>query len=263
MGVVFRRGPAEWVELIRWDTRKDQFEAGQWFHGRIDADKSDLSPSGRLLVYFVASRRRRVEASYKGTWTAVSHPPYLAALALWPEGSTWFGGGLFLDEGTVRLNHLTCSTQHPNHPPQGLRVVYEPLYFWARSVWADRYERDGWRVQKRIKVPGLAGSYPEEWEKADPQGSRTLAALNLSTGRLEREPFLYQVQSHRTGKELAWFDAEWADWDQQGRLVMARAGKLWCVEIRPRGRGVAYHEIADFNNHRPDPQPAPERAKRW
>ncbi len=33
--VIFRRGPTKWVQIILWDTARDTFEQGQWFHGRI------------------------------------------------------------------------------------------------------------------------------------------------------------------------------------------------------------------------------------
>jgi hypothetical protein len=50
--VIFRRGPSKWVQLVKWNTKTDVFEPGQWFHGRIYERRSDLSPNGSLLVYF-------------------------------------------------------------------------------------------------------------------------------------------------------------------------------------------------------------------
>jgi hypothetical protein len=35
VSVVFRRGPSEWYQLIKWNTADDSFEPGQWFHGRL------------------------------------------------------------------------------------------------------------------------------------------------------------------------------------------------------------------------------------
>jgi hypothetical protein len=52
VAVVLRRGPTEWVELIRWDTSTDFFEHGQWLHGKIYGERCGLSPNGRLFVYF-------------------------------------------------------------------------------------------------------------------------------------------------------------------------------------------------------------------
>ncbi len=34
----------------------------------------------------------------EGAYTVISRPPYWTALALFPEGSTWGGGGVFLDD---------------------------------------------------------------------------------------------------------------------------------------------------------------------
>src|SRR4051812_15030832 len=47
--VIFRRGPSDWVQLIRWNTQTDDFEPGQWFHGRVYEHRCDLSPNGELL----------------------------------------------------------------------------------------------------------------------------------------------------------------------------------------------------------------------
>jgi hypothetical protein len=29
IGVIFRKGPNKWVQIIKWDTRSDSFERGQ------------------------------------------------------------------------------------------------------------------------------------------------------------------------------------------------------------------------------------------
>ena len=100
VGIIFRRGPSKQVLLVRWDLATDSFEAGQWLKGRVYERRCDLSPNGDRLIYFAAS--------YGGplrTWTAVSRPPYFTALALWPKGDAWGGGGLFQDENKILLNH--------------------------------------------------------------------------------------------------------------------------------------------------------------
>src|SRR5689334_23259019 len=79
--VIFRRGPSRQVQLISWNTEKDTFEPGQWFKGRIYERRCDLSPNGDLLIYFAAKHK---EPLY--SWSAVSRPPYLTALALWRKG---------------------------------------------------------------------------------------------------------------------------------------------------------------------------------
>lgn len=102
--VVFRRGPTKQVLVLRWWLDNDRLEPGQWFKGRIYERRCDLSPDGELLIYFAANWK----APYQ-SWTAVSRTPYLTALALWPKGDAWGGGGLFLSPRTIGLNHLAVS----------------------------------------------------------------------------------------------------------------------------------------------------------
>jgi hypothetical protein len=264
VGVIFRRGPSDWFQLIRWRTDKDAFEPGQWFRGKIDPTRSDLSPAGDKLIYFAAQNKsRNIDGGYRGTWTAISRPPYFTALALWPLGDTWFGGGLFEDEKTVRLNHPEYRAEcHPKHPPVGLRVVADPMYFWDRTVLSERLARDGWNLLTRVKTK-IAGRHPQKWEKPDTKLRRSLFLLDLNDGLDRRRPFHYVVIYRKTEAEIATFEADWADWDQRGRLAYTSQGKLWRVDFPPRGRPAEVREVADFNALRPDPQPSPAWARLW
>jgi hypothetical protein len=117
------------VQLIKWDTNTDTFEPGQWFNGRIYERRSDLSPDGSLLIYFAQkiTARSIEEREYTYAWTAISRPPFLTALALWPKGDCWHGGGLFEDGKTVLLNHKPqVAKPHEKHKPRGLRVIPNP-----------------------------------------------------------------------------------------------------------------------------------------
>lgn len=108
VGVIFRRGPSKRVQLLHWNTDTDTFTPGQWFHGRIYEKRSDLSPSGELLIYSTQKSSTRIQQGdgYSESWTAISKPPYLTALALWPNRSS-VGGGLFVSDTKVWLNHFT------------------------------------------------------------------------------------------------------------------------------------------------------------
>lgn len=268
-GVIFRRGPASWVQLIGWHTDRDTFEHGQWFRGKVEAGRSDLSPSGKKLVYFAVSyKTRSMDRGYTGTWTAVNRPPYFTALALWPLGDTWFGGGLFDDETLLRLNHTDGKLQcHPDHPVTGLHVTADPMNFWDRTPLSERMARDGSILRSKVKtiVGGrkIAGMHPQQWEKPDSKARRSLFLHDLNEGLIHRRPFHYSVVSGKAGSELVAFEAEWSDWDQAGKLAYASGGKLFRVTFAPRGRSVETREIGDFNRAHPDPQPAPEWATRW
>jgi hypothetical protein len=121
-GVIFRRGPSSWYHVVRWDMAHDKFEPGAWFRGRIYPEKCDLSPDGRLLLCFV-HQGRKSRTSYTHAWTAVSRTPWLTALGLWPQGTTYGGGGRFLNDRHVVLRAMNGSL-HPNHPARGLTVDF-------------------------------------------------------------------------------------------------------------------------------------------
>jgi hypothetical protein len=120
VAVVIRRGPSLWVRLTLWHTQKDAFTPGSWFHGRIFAEKCDLSPDGELFLY-AAYKGTRLSTSYSGSWTAISRPPWFHALALWPMHTTYGGGGRFVGERQVILRGATVA--HPAHLPRGVTIV--------------------------------------------------------------------------------------------------------------------------------------------
>ena len=138
--VVLRRGPARWVQLLKWRTDCDRFEPGQWFKGRVYDRRSDLSPDGSFLIYFASkfNGRTLADREYTYAWTAVSRPPYFTALALWPKGDCWHGGGLFLGPRRIWLNHKPeVAIPHPKHRPKGLEVVPNPeAYGEDWPVWS-------------------------------------------------------------------------------------------------------------------------------
>jgi hypothetical protein len=113
IAIILRRGPSDWYHLIEWHTRRDAFVHGAWFKGRIYSEKCDLSPDGRPLLYF-ALKGSRGDTEFTHAWTAVSRPPWLAALVVWPHGTTYGGGGRFLDNRTLILRG--SSGTHPSFP---------------------------------------------------------------------------------------------------------------------------------------------------
>jgi hypothetical protein len=119
LAVVFRRGPSKQVLLVLWHTDTDDFHEGQWLKGRIYERRCDLSPSGKKLIYFAASHKRPFYS-----WTAISKPPFLTAIALWPKGDGWGGGGLFDSEREILLNHRSneMSLADGFKLPKGVKV---------------------------------------------------------------------------------------------------------------------------------------------
>lgn len=255
--VVLRRGPVRWVELIAWDTRRDRFERGQWFRGRVYEDRCDLSPDGGKFIYFAAKfgrlyGARKPDADIPESWTAISKPPYFTALALWPHGSTWGGGGLFLDD-----THFWNCDWKPLHPKFSLGrlrpvqaesagVDFDAMWKGDREIF--RLQRDGWQALE------LRRKRPVRFAKPHPRRSQTLV-MDCS----EKTP-AFQLQV--ADQPAVPFPADWADWDQNGRLVAAQAGKILAGEFN-RHKTLRFEVLADFSRDEPEPLAAPAWAQRW
>jgi hypothetical protein len=121
VAAILRRGPSRWCQVIAWNTHRDTFTPGAWFKGRIYEDRCDVSPDGELLLYFCHGGRMR--PGYTDAWTAVSRLPWLHALALWPWGTTYGGGGRFTGKRELVLRTGMAFKAHPDHPADGLHVT--------------------------------------------------------------------------------------------------------------------------------------------
>jgi hypothetical protein len=143
VAVVLRRGPSPWYHVALWHTDTDRIEPGAWFKGRIYEERCDLSPDGTLFLYF-ALKGSRGRTTYKGTWTAVSRPPWLHALVLWPHGDTWGGGGRFLGPRKVGLWTSMPLLTHPDHPLVGLDAVSAPAKTVIPELAAPRARGQEW-----------------------------------------------------------------------------------------------------------------------
>lgn len=121
IAVILRRGPSDWYHLIQWDTHRDRFEHGAWIKGRIYGEKCDVSPDGRLFVYFL-HQGNRVGTEFSDAWTAVSRVPWLYALTLWPQATTYGGGGRFIDNRSLALRAV-LNPPLADFPLRGIRLV--------------------------------------------------------------------------------------------------------------------------------------------
>lgn len=259
IGVILRRGPSAWARLSLWHTDTDTFEHGQWLRARVFERRSDLSPDGSLFVCFVRKTEGRTLPN-RDTWVAVSRPPWFTALALWFVGGTYHTGGFFPDRQTLWPGFTTESPDEGVLPgwlrPSGPLPPYvDGTNNWTdRTVWFNRLLRDGWARVER--------SAPETWERRNPTGDLTLVMTLLSEADFAAYggPHVveYAVRVEPTGDVIPLGRATWADWDQQGRLILAQQGRL--LHWQPPN---AQHEIADFNPQVPEPTPAPVDARTW
>ena len=282
--VVFRRGPSRKVLVLRWWLKSDKIELGQWFHGRIYERRCDLSADGELLLYFAAKWRAPI-----ASWTALSRTPYLTALALWPKGDAWGGGGMIDGPKVVCLNHASMDQQlAPGFSlPRNVRV--QPVASWAgrgedNPIEAARLTRSHWEIAQH----GEAGEYnetkgyhwvlhtPEIMRRSQPSGAhgrftdivlhRELKAVGKQDGPWYVEDYVLRDARGQELRRLV--DCSWADFDNSGNLLFADQGKLYRL---PKGKvtntaGDAHENaalVADLANYSFATRNAPDWALRW
>ena len=121
---ILKRSPTDWVQLLLWDTSSDVVQAGSWFHGRIYEDGCSISPDGRLFAYAAAKYTGPKTGDVNYAWTAISKPPYLAALSLWAHSDTWGGRASFVDNQTLIIDCPYWETLKTDDPlPTGFSVL--------------------------------------------------------------------------------------------------------------------------------------------
>jgi hypothetical protein len=247
LGVIIRRGPSKAVCTILWNRQRDEFQLGQWFKGRIYERRSDLSPDGKHLIYFAMNGKWTSEA--RGAWTAISRAPYLKAIAMFPKGDCWHGGGLFTGKDTYWLNDGYGHTILHNTSEVRRDLRFQPSEYFGgecTGVYYVRLIRDGWKLVERVKTAQWKEC--DVFEKQLPGGwiLRKVAHAEVGApagkGCYWDEHELLHRQSEAFIKCADW---EWADLDGE-RLVWTVGGRL-CMG-RLQGNALAdEEEIADFN----------------
>lgn len=269
--VVFRRGPSKNVLLLEWDLQTDRFTPGHWFKGRIYERRCDLSPKGDLLVYFAAKHHGPL-----GTWTAISRPPYLTALALWAKGDAWGGGGLFDDERTMRLNHRPGNE---SSLASGFRLpkTFRLKALGERPGWGEdapihtmRLARDGWTEV----LPGEVSEYQStgsfRWVYHKPmvveKAARGEARLRVSLDGIGERNGPWYIQTAQIVSSDGLISVElgridWADVDHTGEVLFAREGCLY----RLSGSDLMAQPllVADLNAMGFERRSAPAFATNW
>jgi hypothetical protein len=273
VGVIFRRGPSNKVLLVRWNLSDDTFEAGQWLEGRIYEHRCDLSPRGDRLVYFAAKWNTPL-----ATWTAVSRPPFLTALALWPKGDAWGGGGLFENRKTLALNHFAsgCQLEDGFVLPRGFEVAQLPDAGRGEDwpIYTRRLLRDGWtQVQEggatTHKDPRVSFKFerPEIWSRKCPTDAR--GALRVCTDGIDETNGSWHVRRAELERGTGAVDLgriDWADWSANGDLLLAREGKIRRVPAASLDAADVWgaaRQLVDLSPLTFEAREAPPEARWW
>ena len=257
VGVIIRRGPSKQVCTVLWDRRRDEFQVGQWLKGRIYERRCDLSPDGKYLIYFAMNGRW--DSEVRGSWTAISRAPYLKALALFPKGDCWNGGGLFTGKKSYWLN-AGCGHSELRNTREVVRdSKFQPLNSVGGeclSVYFPRLLRDGWTLVEPVNVARWQDFHVFEKQLAAGWVLRKIAHAEVGAppgkGCYWDEHELLRTES---GARIACPEWEWAEVERK-RLVWAEAGKLFAGRLGKDG--LAYKsELFDFNEMTFEPIEAP------
>lgn len=249
VAVVLRRGPSNRVQMLKWDTKLDTFEKGQWLKGRVYEYRMDLSPSGKYVVYLAANYSRKFD-----TWTAVSKPPYFTALALWPNMGAWGGGGLFMSDSKLMLNHGVDHMDLVDGFELGKKFRVERWNLTAgrgedEPINHTRMTRDGWELVDAGGSSGYSSSGRVGWVVSPAQIYRKRArascgghVLNrLLLGVNERGGPWYMLEFSITDKDgnqlLDLGRCDCADLDSNGDVLFAREGRIFRLPVPAKTKG--------------------------
>ncbi len=266
-GVVFRRGPSKLVQLLQWDLANDTLTPGQWFKGRVYERLCDLSPDGKYLLYFAAN----FKPPY-GTWSAISKPPYFSALALWPKGDTWGGGGLFdADSNGITLNHSPSEMAMADgfKLPPNFRVRKQAEFSgWGTGelVLSHRLVRDGWiphseGVRKQNKFGSklrIEYTEPQIWIKAALNGKAKIAMETHGMYERRGAMYVHELKYENEQEQIDFGRCDWADITKEGVVYFSTDGVL--KKKRP-GREVEI--IADLTENSFEEVVPTEQALEW
>jgi hypothetical protein len=258
LGVVIRRGPSKVVATILWNRATDEFELGQWLKGRIYERRSDLSPDGKHLIYFAMNGKWKEEAG--GSWTAISRAPYLKAIALFPKGDCWHGGGLWTGDTRYWINDGYGHTVLRDTKAVRRDLKWQPPASYGGEcpgVYYLRLAREGWALKETIHW-GKWNNMLVTFEKPCPKGwiLRKLAHAEVGAppgkGCYWDEHELVHPSSGAAIRMPGW---EWAELDGE-RLVWAEQGRLEAGRLTAEGL-VERRMLADFNEMEFAPVEAP------
>jgi hypothetical protein len=246
---VIRRGPSKSTAVFGWDRRSDTFTLGQWVRARIYERRCDLSPDGKWFIYFAMNGRWDSET--KGSWTAISMPPWLKAVTLYAKGDCWNGGGLFTGRKSYWLNGCHSKTVREDHRLT-IDAKFRPAEHFGNEctgIYYVRLQRDGWKLVRHESVERFKSF--TLFEK-DAHGGWTLRKIAHSEVGAPPGKGCYwdehELEHKDTGQRIEKPDWEWADLDGK-RLVWAEKGQLRAAHLKSAGL-TDETLLHDFNEYK-------------
>ena len=257
---VLRRGPSTWSHVGRWDVARGVYEPGAWIRANLYPQRCDLSPDGRWLCYFTL----KGAATWKAgpTYIALSRLPWVTALAAWGTCGTWTRGAHFVESRRVwEVGEPAEGDATRCRKKFGLALT-RPATFAVerRRGWTEtpdcppRQSTDMWDERRAAAVVV---------QKSRPRTADTRLRVRGYFAAFrggQSKDVAYELVENGRASSLA--EAQWADWDADGRLLVAtRDGRLQIRDTSPRGWRVVAE--ADAGGVTPNPAPPPAEAYHW
>lgn len=265
VAAVFVRMPGKWWGVARWDLQRGVLEPGAWMRGTLYPRRSDLSPDGQVLCYFLAKYADKPFMGMTGrqTFTAVSKLPWVYALAAWPEDGTWTRGYHF-------VSPPRWDAREPEHGDLGRMKLFVGLARTAPEQYASERRR-GWTEHEDCPKRGAGDAWDERREvvlqKARPNVKEPMRLVlrdhgwdPQAPGAIDGRAPTYELESK--GKTIALDDVVWADWHPTGLLMCATEDSRLMIREPKAGRVEPVWEH-DLSRAEPRPRPAPGWAQRW
>ena len=250
-GIVFRRGPAAWWHILKWDLAKFTLERGAWLKGTLYPTRSAVSHDGKVIAYFA------MHGSWD-TYLALSKPPWLKALCAWKTAGTWTTGACFKNDGTLCAFGSLCEEQpfHGSCPFSFKFGGTDTNWNRAREF---QFIMNGWQPRAAHVSAENFNPGPNEvieLSKSSPRDPKLVLSKYSEFGSC-----LYSI-TYPDNQEILLSDAVWADFDRKGRLVIASAaGDLRIYEVNDSNLTIVFS--SNLNSLKPTPVQAPGWAKKW
>lgn len=249
---VFRRGPSDWFQILKWDLVANIVEPGVWVRGKLYPRRCDLSQDGRYTCTMFIKGTDELNV-----FIVISRLPWLTPLESWDEGDTWGRGWRFADHRVFGVLGQRVDRG------RGLK----PLRL--RRGTPRQFEQElhrGWIESDDSPRPIVGDTWDERRRaiilKQQPGGRFRLRATfvpPIVTAPGEWASPSYELIDDR-GTSSPLETAQWADWSPDGRLLIATTSGELCAHDPREPASGRVHNIATL---RPDPQPAPSWAAEW
>lgn len=217
---------------INYGGKKEKIILGAKFHGKIFAERCDLSPDGHYFVYFAMGMSTTSGKAIQSCWTAICRPPKITADVFLEQYDTWGTGSRFIDDKTLYVSYGAAPQFDTSRDMyfKDLRITFHP------DPYSGEFNH-GW---KTIVPPGTGALVwqKERWGIFLRRKFRRYEAGK--TGRFDLFHYTLSVGGRKIELEFRGIGAQWVDFDNAGRLVCGHGSFI-----------VFYDNLKQVTDHSP------------